>query len=50
MGSLHDIKDNFINDSGASIVVYFLGNAQTWRGPVAKAVKAELNKRVKNAK
>jgi pyruvate kinase len=34
-------------DSGKSIVIYFLGNAQTWRGPIAKAVKKELNSRIK---
>ena len=32
-------------DSGRSIVRYFLGNAGTWRGDVAKAIKAELKRR-----
>ena len=34
-------------DSARSIVNYFLCNAGTWRGPVAKLVKAELKRRVK---
>jgi len=47
MGSLHSVNDNFGCDPGREIVNYFLANAQTWKGRVAKAVKAELNKRVK---
>lgn len=47
MGTLDSIKDNYYSDSGDSIVRYFLANANTWRGPVAKAVKAELNRRLK---
>lgn len=47
MYSLDSVNDNFGHDSGRSIVTYFLSNAQTWRGPVAKIVKAELNKRIK---
>ena len=47
MTSLTSISDDYGADSGKSIVVYFLGNAQTFRGPVAKLVKAELNKRIK---
>lgn len=37
--------DDYGADSGKSIVRYFLANAQTWRGPVAKLVKAELKRR-----
>ncbi len=47
MATLNSIKDNYGYDSGESIVLYFLGNAQTWRGEVAKAVKAELLRRAK---
>lgn len=47
MFSLDSVKDNYGLDSGRSIVAYFLGNAQTWRGEVAKLVKKELNKRIK---
>jgi hypothetical protein len=47
MTSLNSINDNYGADSGRSIVAYFLANAPTWRGPFAKAVKAELNSRLK---
>lgn len=47
MGSLEHTKDMYGADTGSSIVSYFIGNAGTWKGPVAKAVKAELRKRVK---
>ena len=42
MNCLHSINDNFIEDSGKSVVLYFLANANTWRGDVARRVKAEL--------
>jgi hypothetical protein len=47
LGSLDKISDNYGMDSGHSIVAYFLGNARSWTGPVAKHVKAELNARLK---
>ncbi len=46
MATLIKIEDNYMLDSGASIVNYFLANANTWKGPVARAIKAELKKRV----
>jgi len=36
------ITDNYMYDSGKSIVSYFLSNARAWRGPVATTIKAEL--------
>ena len=42
MATLNSIEDNYIMDSGKSIVLYFLSNASTWRGETAKRVKAEL--------
>jgi hypothetical protein len=42
MGYLHSIEDNFIDDSAQSVVLYFLANANTWRGETARRVKAEL--------
>jgi len=45
MFSLHSIDDDYMMDSGQSVVLYFLANAATWRGPVAKAVKTELKRR-----
>ena len=42
MMDLWTINDRYGADSAKSIVLYFLSNASTWRGPVAKRVKAEL--------
>ena len=42
MSTMVNINDDYGADSGRSIVLYFLSNANTWRGPVAKRVKAEL--------
>lgn len=42
MRSLDKVSDQFGYDSGDSVVRYFLGNAQTWRGAKAREVKAEL--------
>jgi len=41
--SLSDLDDKVGLESAESIIVYFLGNAQSWRGPIAKRIKAELN-------
>ena len=42
MASLDSISDDYGYDSGESIVLYFLANAQTWRGQVARRIKKEL--------
>ncbi|MFA6569967.1 MAG: hypothetical protein WCT77_01885 [Bacteroidota bacterium] len=47
MSTLNSINDMYGQDSGYSIVAYFLGNAQTWRGETAKRIKIELNKMLK---
>ena len=47
MSTLKNIKDNYMLDSGSSIVAYLLGNLTSWRGDVARAVKNELNKRLR---
>lgn len=47
MFRLADMKSTHGADSAASIITYFLGNAQTWRGETARAVKAKLNKMLK---
>jgi len=44
---LDKITDNFYNDSAKEIVLYFLSNAQTWRGEEARRIKTILNKLVK---
>jgi len=42
MSDLSSVSDNYGFDSGSSIVNYFLANANSWRGEVARRVKAEL--------
>ncbi len=42
MGELDKITDNYMYDSGDSVVRYFLSNATGWRGEDAKRIKAEL--------
>lgn len=42
MGDLQSVDDSYGHDSGRSIVLYFLANASSWRGDVARRVKAEL--------
>lgn len=49
MSSLSSIKDNYYYDSGVSVVLYFLCNANSWRGEVARRVKKELNVMAKAA-
>jgi len=46
MRALETVDDMYGWDSGDMTVRYFLGNAQGWRGDVAKAVKAELKSRL----
>ena len=42
MSSLDSINDSYVFDSAKSVVLYFLANAQSWRGDVARRIKAEL--------
>ena len=42
MATLDSIKDKYMYDDARSIVMYFLSNATTWRGDVARRVKKEL--------
>lgn len=42
MGSLEKLSDMYMHDDARSIVLYFLSNATTWKGPDAKRIKAEL--------
>lgn len=42
MLALTDVEDRYGLDSAESIVLYFLSNATGFRGPKAKALKAEL--------
>ena len=43
MESLTDMQSMYGQDSASSILSYFLANAGTWRGEVAKRVKMEIN-------
>lgn len=47
MSSLQNVSDMYFQDTGTSIVAYFLSNATSWRGDVAKAVKKELQRRIR---
>lgn len=47
MSCLNSVNDNYIMDSGRSIVSYFLANAGSWRGETAKRIKAELKAMLK---
>lgn len=47
MRSLDSVNDRFYEDDGRTVVVYFLSNASSWRGDVARRVKAELKALVK---
>ena len=42
LAQLDKITDKFYADDAKYVVLYFLGNAASWRGPVAKAIKLEL--------
>lgn len=48
MSGMGSINDNYGYDSGKSIVNYFLANAGTWRGEVARRIKSELKTMVKS--
>lgn len=47
MAEMNSINEFYGSDSGNSVVCYFLGNAQTWRGEDAKRIKKELNSMLK---
>ena len=48
MSTLDKITDKYYEDSGTSIVAYFLANAMTYRGEVARQIKKELNAMLKS--
>jgi hypothetical protein len=45
--TLNTVNDNYFEDTGRSVVAYFLANAGGWRGEVAKRIKAELREMTK---
>jgi len=42
MSTLDKVTDNYVMDSGKSIIIYFLSNATMWRTSKAKEIKKEL--------
>jgi len=48
MMSLDSIDEMYGMDSAKSVVLYFLANARTWRGDIARRIKKELNELVKS--
>jgi len=42
MYRLSTLEDQYGFDDAKGIVLYFLSNASTWRGPDARRIKAEL--------
>ena len=46
LAQLETISDKYYQDDARGIVSYFLANAGTWRGENAKAIKAELKRRI----
>lgn len=47
LANLENVSDSYGYDNGKNLVLYFLGNAKSYRGEHAELVKAELKKRVK---
>lgn len=45
LGTLENVNDGYGADYPGSVKAYLLGNLTQWRGPVARAVKAELKRR-----
>ena len=48
MLELTDMDEMYGLDSAKSVVIYFLGNAQTWRGEKAREIKKELKLMLKS--
>jgi hypothetical protein len=42
MQCLTNVTDNYGLDSAESIILYFLSNANSWRGETARRIKKEL--------
>jgi hypothetical protein len=42
MYTLNSISDRFYFDDARSVVLYFLSNANSWKGDKAREIKAEL--------
>lgn len=49
MLTLSSVHGRYGYDDGRSIVLYFLANANTWRGETARRIKAELKELLKES-
>jgi len=47
MSQLDSIEDTYGESSAKSIILYFLSNAEYWRGNTAQRIKKELNTLIK---
>lgn len=47
MFSIQLPTDRYIAEDGKTIVLYFLSNANSWRGDVARRIKKELKELIK---
>ena len=47
MNTLANVSDRYGMDSATSVISYFLANAGTWKGDVARRIKKELNELIK---
>ena len=50
MAGLETMQDRFYFDDARSVVLYFLSNANTWKGDKAREIKAELKAMLKGGK
>lgn len=48
MLQMNKLDDSYYHDKGHGIVLYFLSNAGSWRGEVAKLIKKELKLMLQN--
>ena len=49
MHHLDTMRDKYYYDDAQSVVLYFLANAGTWKGEVARRIKAELKTMLKGS-
>jgi len=49
MYTLDKVSDPYGADTGVGIVAYFLSNASSWQGPVARRIKKELQDMIRGA-
>lgn len=47
METLTSVDEMYYMDTARSVLLYFLANAQAWRGPDARRIKAEIREMLK---